>query len=88
MQATMIHQIARTLANLIIALDFSGETIDEDDVVEILEQLGGDLQDLDPESRKLLSDAFRRIAPEYDGDFRKAVESIPEDFGLEDEDLD
>jgi len=84
----MIHQIARALANLNIALEFSGEAIDEDDVVQILEQLGGDLQALDAESRKMLSDAFRSIAPEYDGDFRQSVESMPEDFGLEDEDLD
>ncbi len=84
----MIDQIARILANLALALDYSGEIIDADDVVKIQEIMGSDMQALDLESRRMLSDAFRRIAPEYDGDFRKAVQSMPEDFGLEDEDLD
>jgi len=84
----MIEQIARILANLSLALDYSGESIDSDDIVKIQEIMGADMQALDPESRKLLSDAFRRIAPEYDGDFREAVNSMPEDFGLEEEDLD
>jgi len=83
----MIHQIARAIANLNIALEFSGETIHEDDVVQILEQLGGDLQDLDTESRKILSDAFRHIAPEYEGEFREFVETLPDAIGLEDEDI-
>jgi hypothetical protein len=84
----MIDQIARILANLNLALDYSGERIDSDDIVKIQEIMGADMQALDPESRKMLSDAFRRIAPEYDGDFRESVENMPEDFGLEDEDLD
>ncbi|MBB4839637.1 hypothetical protein HNP52_002706 [Sphingomonas kyeonggiensis] len=88
MHAMMIDQIARILANFTLALDYSGEIIDADDIVKIQEVMGADMQALDPESRRMLSDAFRRIAPEYDGDFRKAVESMPEDFGLEDEDLD
>ncbi|MBB4097055.1 hypothetical protein [Sphingomonas kyeonggiensis] len=84
----MIDQIARVLANLSLALDYSGEIIDSDEIVRIQEIMGADMQALDPESRKMLSDAFRRIAPEYDGIFREAVENMPEDFGLEDEDLD
>ncbi|MDQ0250368.1 hypothetical protein J2W22_002432 [Sphingomonas kyeonggiensis] len=84
----MIDQIARVLANVSLALDYSGDSIDSDEIVRIQEIMGADMQALDPETRKMLSDAFRRIAPEYDGDFRKAVESMPEDFGLEDEDLD
>ena len=79
----MIDQIARIIANVTLSLDYSGEIIDEDDVVEILEQLGGDLQELDNDSRKILSDAFRRIAPEYEGEFREAVETMPETFGIE-----
>ncbi|MEP9357484.1 hypothetical protein [Sphingomonas sp. KR3-1] len=82
----MIDQIARIIANVILALDYSGEVIDEDDVVEILEQMGGDFQELDVESRKILSDAFRRIAPEYEGEFREAVETMPYTMGIEDED--
>ena len=84
----MIDQIARIIANLSLALDYSGDSIDSDEIVQIQEIMGADMQALDPESRKMLSDAFRRIAPEYDGDFRRAVESMPGDFGLEDEDLD
>lgn len=83
--AMMIGQIARILANIILALEYSGETIDQDDVVKIMEQLGSDLEDLDTESRKMLSDAFRRIASEYEGEFRASVASIPDDFGLEEE---
>jgi hypothetical protein len=33
----------------------------------------------------MLSDAFRRIASEYEGEFRASVASIPDDFGLEEE---
>lgn len=83
----MIHQIARAIANFNIALEFSGESIHEDYVVQILEQLGGDLQELDAESRKILSDSFRHIAPEYEGEFREFVETLPDTIGLEDEDI-
>ncbi len=81
----MIHQIARALANINIALDFSGESIDEDDVIQILERLGYDLQNLDTESRKILSDAFRHIAPEYKGELRDFVATLPYTIGIEDE---
>jgi hypothetical protein len=83
----MIHQIARAIANFNIALEFSEESIHEDDVVKILEQLGGDLQELDAESRKILSDSFRHIAPEYEGELRHFVETLPDTIGLEDEDM-
>jgi hypothetical protein len=79
----IIHQLARVIANLAIALDFSNDTIDEDDIVNIIEQLAIDLQDLDGESRKILSDAFRHIAPEYEGEFREYVETMPDGFGIE-----
>lgn len=81
----MIDQIARIIANFILALDYSEEEIHEDDVVKILEQIGSDFQGLDPESRVILSDAFRRIAPEYEGEFRDTVKTIPESFGIEDD---
>jgi enamine deaminase RidA (YjgF/YER057c/UK114 family) len=84
----MIDQIARILANLTLTLDNSGDTIDSDDIVKIQEYMASDMQALDSGSRKMLSDAFRRIAPEYHEDFRAAVASMPEDFGLEGEDLD
>lgn len=83
----MIHQLARAIANVDIALEFSGESIDEDDVIQILEQLGRDLLNLDAESRRILSDAFRHIAPEYEGRFRNYVETLPDTIGLEEEDL-
>ena len=82
----MIHQIARALANINIALIFSAEPIEEDDVIQILEQFGRDLLALDAASRKILSDAFRHIAPEYEGEFREFVQTLPEAIGLEDED--
>jgi len=84
-RALIIHQLAREIANITITLELSGESIDEDDVVEILEHLGADLQDLDTESRKILADAFRQIAPEYPDDVRGLVESMAEDFGIEEE---
>jgi hypothetical protein len=79
----IILQLARAIANVAIHLDFSGEVIDEDDIVEIIEHLAIDLQDLDGESRKILSDAFRHIAPEYEGEFREYVETMPDGFGIE-----
>jgi hypothetical protein len=79
----IILQLARVIANVAIHLDFSGEVIDEDDIVNIIEQLAIDLQDLDGESRKILSDAFRHIAPEYEGEFREYVETMPDGFGIE-----
>jgi len=81
----MIHQIARALANLNIALEFSEETIDEDEVINILERLGWDLNNLDTESQKMLSDAFRHIAPEYEGEFRDFVATLPETIGIDSE---
>ncbi|NYT39359.1 hypothetical protein HZY97_01190 [Sphingomonas sp. R-74633] len=83
----MVHQLARTIANFYIALDFSEEDIHEDDVVKILENVAIDLLELDPESRKILSDAFRNIAPEYDVDFREYVETFPATIGIEEEEI-
>lgn len=83
----MIYQLARAIANINIALEFSGESIDEDDVIQIMEQLGGDLLALDDESRRILSNAFRHIASEYEGEFREYVETLPDTIGLEEEDL-
>jgi len=79
----MVNQFARLIANIIIALDFAGETIEEDDIVNIINNLGHDLLGLDAESRKVLSEALRNIAPEYEGKFRKYVENIPDAFGLD-----
>lgn len=84
----MILQIARTLANLNLSLEYSGEVIDEDDVVKILEHMTADLQELDPDSRKALSDAFRAIAAEYEGEYREFIETLPYAIGLEDEEAD
>lgn len=81
----MIDQIARIIANVALALDYSGEMIDEDQIVKIQEQMGADMDDLDPESRKLLSDAFRRIAPEYEAAYQDAVRTLPYCYGLEEE---
>jgi hypothetical protein len=81
----MIDQIAPIIANLALALDYSEEMIDEDQIVEIQEQMGSDMDDLDPESRKLLSDASRRIAPEYEAVYQDAVRTLPYCYGLEEE---
>lgn len=83
----MIHTLVRAIANMNIALDYSGETIDEDDVVDIMEQFSADLQKLDADSRKILSDAFRHIAREYEGELREYVKTFPYAIGIEDEEV-
>lgn len=78
------NKIAIAIANLAIFLEFcSAELLDEDTAVQAMEQLAGDLQELDGASRRELSASFRSIAARYDEEARVFVENMPDAFGIE-----
>lgn len=79
----MMDQMARAIANLVMFLEFSPQDIlDEDASMQALEQLAGDLKALDETSQHALSESFRSIASNYEGEDRTFVEQLPEAFGL------
>lgn len=83
------HEMARAIANVFIFLDFSGEdAIDEDAAVEAMEQLAGDLKQLDPGDIQDLVAAWRAIADTYQGERREFVRTLAEDIGLVDDEDD
>ena len=51
--------------------------------VQAMEQLAGDLKELDAESLRALCASFRSIAPAYEDEFRTFVEELPYALGLE-----
>lgn len=80
----MMDQIARSLANVIIFLEYaSADVLDEDCSIQALEQLAGDLNALDQSSRRALAASFRLIASSYSGEIKTFVEELPDALGLE-----
>ena len=78
------HEIARAIANIAIFLEFSPDDIlDEDASMQAMEQLSSDLQELDRNSREILSSGFRSIASDYKGMARNFVENLPDSLGIE-----
>lgn len=80
----MMEPVARAIANLVIFMEYTpSDLLDEDASIEAMEQLGGDLKELDAESLRSLCASFRSIAPTYDGEMKTFVEELPHTFGLE-----
>ena len=77
--------IVNALANLAMALDFStDEQMDEDCVVQLLEQMAGDLSLLKPEDLASLCDGFRAASANYSmAEERQFVWNLPSALGLE-----
>jgi hypothetical protein len=59
------------------------DILDPDVAVKMMEALGADLQALDKTFLQELIDAFQIIAPEYSGEARELVRTIPHGFYLE-----
>ncbi|WP_431469446.1 hypothetical protein [Sphingosinithalassobacter sp. LHW66-3] len=80
-------EVVNALANLAIAIDFStGEQMDEDWAVQVLEQMAGDLQMLGPEDLASLSEGFRKVSESYrEAEVRQFVWELPSALGLEDD---
>lgn len=77
-------QIARIIADFMIFLELTDdETLDPDEAVEMMESLGGRLDELDKGFLRQLVDAFAVIAPEYGGKSQEVVRDIPYAFYLE-----
>jgi hypothetical protein len=83
-EAMIALQIARIIADFTVFLDLTDdEALDPDVAVEMMELLGGRLQDLDKDFLRQLVDAFAAIAPEYSGKSQEAVRDIAYYFYLE-----
>ncbi|MDT8760101.1 hypothetical protein MZO42_15480 [Sphingomonas psychrotolerans] len=80
----MMDKIAKAIANIVIFLEYSSEDdINEDCAIKVMEQIAGDLGELDSQSRRDLCKSFRSIASIYDGEIRSFVSQLPSELGLE-----
>jgi hypothetical protein len=78
------NNVAVAIANMAIFFEFcSDDTLNDDTAIQVMEQLCGDLQALDENSRRELAASFRAIAPRYEGEVRAFVEDMPYAFGIE-----
>lgn len=78
------NDIAIAIANMALFFEFcSDDTLNDDTAVEVMEQLAGDLNALDEDSRRELCATFRLIASRYEGEERAFVEDMPYAFGIE-----
>lgn len=80
----IVLQIARIIASFALFMDLTDDDIlDPDAAVEMMEFLGGSLQELDKDFLRSLVDAFAVIAPEYSGEAQRLVRNMAHDFYLE-----
>ena len=79
-------QIARIIAHYVIFLDLTDDDVlDPDAAVQMMEQLGSDLEAIDKGFLRELIDAFATIAGEYSGEAQEVVRNIAHSFYLEEE---
>ena len=79
-------QIARIIAHYVIFLDLTDDDVlDPDAAVQMMEQLGSDLEAIDKGFLRELIDAFAMIAGEYSGEAQEVVRNIAHSFYLEEE---
>lgn len=80
----IVVQIARIIADFSLFLDLTDdEKLDPDEAVEMMELLGGRLQELDKAFLRELIDAFAVISSEYTGESQRLVRNMARDFYLE-----
>ncbi|QJU56928.1 hypothetical protein HL653_03185 [Sphingomonas sp. AP4-R1] len=78
------NDVAIAIANMAIFFEFcSDDTLDPDTAIQVMEQLSGDLQALDENSRRELAASFLAISSRYEGEVRAFVEDMPHAFGIE-----
>lgn len=76
--------MARVIADFAIFFELvDDEILDPDICVEQMEQLGYNLQQMEPEELRKLIDAFPAVAAEYEGRAAEVVRDIPYSFFLE-----
>ncbi|MBB5710434.1 Ethanolamine utilization protein EutJ (predicted chaperonin) [Sphingomonas xinjiangensis] len=72
------------IAHYMIFLDLTDDDVlDPDAAVQMMEQLGSDLEALDKGFLRELIDAFAVITPEYSGEAQEVVRNIAHSFYLE-----
>ncbi len=77
-------QIARIVARFVVFADLTDEALlDPDDSVEMMEELGADLEALEKGFLRELVDAFAVVAEEYSGEAQQVVRDIAYSFYLE-----
>lgn len=77
-------QVARIIADVFLFLNLTDDdTLDPDEAVEMLENLGARLDEMEKEFLRELVDAFPVIAEEYRGESQQLVRDIPHSFYLE-----
>lgn len=81
-----IKQIGRIIAAFYMFLEIDEEqVIDADDAVKITGYIGYLINELDLDSRRELADAIRTIAEEWPEESREQVQTIPDDFDLDED---
>ena len=80
----IVLQIARIISSFIVFLELSDDdTVDPDTAVEMMEGLGGYLDDLDKGFLRELVDAFAVIAAESTGEVQEVIRNIAHNYYLE-----
>lgn len=90
MSDTLLSTLATAMAQLVTAIDMTDEDdVDPDLATTWFEDVADNLGRLSAEDRQRLAALFREAAMEETRpDFREAMLEVPENFGLEDDDLD
>jgi hypothetical protein len=76
--------LMEALIDVLLFLDLSDEeAVDEDAAVDVLEQIGAQLQRLDSSTKhRFVQRVLDRARETESKEQREALESLPEDFGL------
>ncbi len=84
MNEIISKELAKSIANVAIFLEFSDSAIlNEDAAIQVMEQFASDLQQLTLQERQSLSRALMEISGEYEEQARRQfVANLPEAFGL------
>ncbi|MGS0893245.1 hypothetical protein ACVBGC_11985 [Burkholderia stagnalis] len=76
------NNFARVIVDILIFLEYSGgNIIDPDASVELLEQIGSELQKLSESEKVSLSRSIRELAPQY-GPRANFVTDLPSNLGI------
>ena len=83
MSQNLIEKITKCLVDTFVFLETSSEEIvNEDSAIEMLEQLGADIQSLDEMSKKQLNKQILIISSEYPKNLGDIIKKMPENLGI------
>jgi hypothetical protein len=83
MSQNLIEILTKCLVDTLIALEFSEESqLGEDTVIQIIEQIGHELQSLPNADKELLIEKLNKLSKTYPDQLREFIVLLPENLGL------